>query len=121
MNIAIEYIKDSGNLEKERIVFSVKADDQLGKYLMAESIILEESRFSANIRNTYWFPDQEIKAGDRIVLYTKVGTTNVTENEDGTKTYFYYWGLNSPHSNDSKPCVVLFEATWTVSAISNPQ
>lgn len=121
MNIAIDYIKDSGNLDKERIVFSVIANGQLGKYLMAESEMLEGARFSAQIHNTYWFPDQEIMVGDRIVLYTKIGTPNVTENEDGSKIYFFYWGLNAPHLNDRKPCVVLFEATWNVSAIPNPQ
>lgn len=121
MNILIEYIKDAGNLDKERIVFSAKADEQLGKYLIAESNILENSRFSAKIRNTYWFPDQEVKAGDRVVLYTKVGNTNITNNEDGSKTYFFYWGLSVPHLNENKPCVVLFEATWNVAAIPNPQ
>lgn len=117
MNIAIDYIKDPGNIDKERIVFFVKADEQLGKYLIAESNILENSRFSAKIRNTYWFPDQEINAGDRVVLYTKTGKTNIINNKDGSRTYFYYWGLSEAHLNENKPCVVLFEATWDVCAI----
>lgn len=72
MNIAIDYIKDPGNLDKERLVFVVKSDEQLGKYLIAESVLLENSRFSAKIKNTYWFPDQELKQGDVVVLYGKV-------------------------------------------------
>lgn len=117
MNIAIDYIKDSGNLDKERIVFAVKNDEQLGKYLIAESFLLEDSRFSAKIKNIYWFPDQELKQGDVIVLYTKQGNSNSTKNEDGSTTYFYYWGLLEPHLKENKPCVVLFEASWDVCAI----
>ena len=63
MNIVIDYIKDSGNLDKERIVFAVKDDEQLGKYLIAESFLLENSRFSARIKNVFWFPDQELNQG----------------------------------------------------------
>lgn len=117
MNIAIDYIKDPGNLEKERIVFAVKNDEQLGKYLIAESYLLDNSRFSAKIRNTFWFPDQELKQGDVVVLYTKAGSNNTIKNEDGSTTYFYYWGLSEPHLNDNKPCVVLFDASWEVRAI----
>ena len=40
MNIAIDYIKDSGNIYKERIVVAVNNDEQLGKYLIAESVLL---------------------------------------------------------------------------------
>lgn len=117
MNITIDYIKDPGNLDKERIVFAVKSDEQLGKYLIAESMLLENARFSAQIKNTYWFPDQELKQGDTIVLYTKEGSDNVRKNDDGSTTYFYYWGLSAPHLNENNPCVVLFESTWDVCAI----
>ena len=117
MHIAIDYIKDSGNLDKERIVFAVKNDEQLGKYLIAESVLLENARFSAKIKNIFWFPDQELKQGDVVVLYTKTGENNMNKNEDGSTTYFYYWGLSEPHLNDNKPCVVLFEASWDVLAI----
>ena len=117
MNIAIDYIKDSGNLDKERIVFAVKNDEQLGKYLIAESVLLENSRFSARIKNVFWFPDQELKQGDVVVLYTKSGNNNINKNEDGSTTYFYYWGLSEPHLINNKPCVVLFEASWDVCAI----
>ncbi len=117
MNIAIDYIKDSGNLDKERIVFAVKNDEQLGKYLIAESVLLDNARFSANLNNIFWFPDQELKQGDVVVLYTKSGNNNTSVNEDGSTTYYYYWGLTQPHLNDNKPCVVLFDASWEVRAI----
>ena len=82
MILSIEYIKDAGTLEKERIVFQVNEDGQLGKYMISESNTLGESRFSSLIKNTFWFPDQEIKAGDKVVLYTKSGNKNVVQNED---------------------------------------
>lgn len=118
MNIIIDYIRDAGVLDKERIVFAVKSDEQIGKYLIAESNLLENSRFSSKIKNIYWFPDQDVKAGDKVVLYTKQGSSNSVHNEDGSTTYFYYWGLNQAHLSGDKPCVVLFNATWMVSAIT---
>lgn len=117
MIISIDYIKDAGSIEKERIVFAVNGDGQLGKFLIAESQTLDESRFSSLVKNPYWFPDRKIKAGDRVVLYTKKGVNNVVDNKNGTHTYFYYWGLENSHLVTDRACVVLFETSWTVSVI----
>lgn len=117
MIISIDYIKDSGNIEKERIVFDVIEDGQIGKYLIAESETLNDSKFSSLIKNTYWFPDQEVKTGDRVILYTKEGRKNIVDNEDGSNSYFFYWGLKSPHLKSDNDCVVLFETSWTISVI----
>lgn len=117
MIISIDYIKDAGSLEKERIVFAVNEDGQLGKFVIAESQTLDESKFSSLVKNPYWFPDRKIKVGDRVVLYTKKGVNNVVDNKNGTHTYFYYWGLENSHLVTDRACVVLFETSWIVSVI----
>ena len=117
MIITIDYIKDAGIIDKERIVFSVKEDGQLGKYLIAESNTIDDSRFSAKIKNPFWFPDKDVKAGDLVILYTKEGSTNTVSNEDGSHLYFFYWGLKESHLSIDNACVVLFESSWKVSSV----
>lgn len=112
MDLVIDYIRDAGNLDKERIVFKTERNTQLGKYLIAETYEMDNARFSSNIENIFWFPDLELKLGDRVVLYTKSGERNISSNEDGTTTYFFYWNLNMSHLKGEKPCVVLLDASW---------
>lgn len=112
MKIVIDYIKDFGDKEKERVVFRVSQPTNLGLYVVAESAKVGEASISSLIKNVYWLPDQELKTGDLVVLYTKEGVKRSVLNEDGTTTYFYYWGLGDTLSSDNKSCVVLFETSW---------
>lgn len=118
MKLEIAYIKDSGNLEKERTVFKVTQPTNLGIYLVSLSAETSENTFSSHIRNVYWLPDQELKPGDLVVLYTKKGEKRSTINEDGSTTYFYYWGLEKPMNSVEKTCVVLLEASWRIKGVS---
>ncbi len=112
MKIEIDYIKDTNDSEKERVVFKVNQPTNLGGYVIAESVQVGESAISSEIKNPYWLPDQELKIGDLVVLYTKKGEKRSVLNKDGSTTYFYYWGLNKPLSSEEKTCVVLFETSW---------
>lgn len=112
MKVGIKYIKDFGNPEKERVVFKIDTATNLGFYVVAQSIKVQDNAISSNIKNTYWFPDQELKVGDLVVLYTKKGEKKSVLNKDGSMTYFFYWGLEEPLSSINKSCVVLFETTW---------
>ena len=117
MNIELNYIKDSGNIDKERIVFNVISDTELGKFLVAQTELLEDSRFSSKLGNIYWFPDQQVKAGDLVVLYTKVGINTSIQNENSTTTYFYYWGLDTVHNQNINACIVILDASWKSYAV----
>lgn len=112
MKIVIKYIKDFGNPEKERVVLKVNAPTDIGQYVVAESVKVNENAISSEIKNQYWFPDQELKVGDLVVLYTKRGEKKSVLNKDGSTTYFFYWGLENPLSSVEKSCVVLFETLW---------
>lgn len=119
MNLVIDYIRDAGNLDKERIVFKVEGDTQIGSYLIAETHLMENARFSSKIQNVYWFPDMALKVGDRVILYTKKGESNMSINEDGTTNYFFYWNLEKSHLKSDNPCVVLLNASWKAYVVSN--
>lgn len=62
MIIEIDSIKDSGNLEKERVIFKVIENGDLGKYMVAQSITINDTSFSSKLQNLYWFPDKELKS-----------------------------------------------------------
>lgn len=117
MNIELNYIKDSGNIEKERIVFKVLSDAELGKFLVAQSVLVEDSRFSSKLGEIYWFPDQQVKEGDLVVLYTKSGENKSIKNENDSTTYFFYWGLDAVHNQRDNACIVLLDATWQSYAV----
>ena len=118
MKIEIDYIKDTNDSEKERVVFKVNQPTNLGDYIIAESVQVGESAISSEIKNSYWLPDQKLKIGDLVVLYTKSGEKRSVLNEDGSTTYFYYWGL--PKSSlQEKTCIVLFETSWMFKAVPN--
>lgn len=122
MSIDFDSIKDSGNIEKERIILKVTQACDLGKYMLAISKEITEQTFSSNLQNLYWFPDKELKLGDLVVLYTKKGEKGNTINEDGSTTYFYYWGLSTSLSKlEEKPCVVLLESTWKSLTVPQPE
>lgn len=112
MKIEIKYIKGFGDPEKERVVFKVNAPTNIGRYVVAESVKVNDSSISSEIKNQYWLPDQDLKIGDLVVLYTKKGEKKSVLNKDGSTTYFFYWGLKNPLSYVDKSCVVLFETSW---------
>lgn len=112
MDLKILNTKDPGNKEKERVVLSVMADINLGDYLIAHSISLEEERVSSILEDIMWFPDQELKKGDQVVVYTKAGEQNKIANSDGSTSYFYYWNLPAPIGEDELASVIIFEADW---------
>lgn len=112
MDLKILNIKDPGDKEKERVVLSVMADINLGDYLIAHSFTIEEVRISSILEDIMWFPDQELKKGDQVVVYTKAGEKNKITNSDGSTSYFYYWDLSNPIGTDDLAAVIIFEADW---------
>ena len=119
MKIKFESIKDAGSIDKERVIFKVLKPTNIGIYIAAESVRVNESAFSSIIQNPFWFPDQEVKEGDLVVLYTKKGAKTSTINSDNSTTYFYYWGLESPHTNINKATIVILETTWEAYDVPN--
>jgi len=122
MNIAINKTVDRGDLEKERIIFTVKEDDFLGAYLVLKSKITGEKMVSSKIEKTYWFPDKDVKKGDIVVLYSKMGINTEKKNADGTTTYFFYWRSSNVLWNESENTVILMRSQeWNFRVASDEQ
>lgn len=108
MKINIKYIKNSGDIKKERIVLKVISDDDAGNYMLSDTTYLKDGSVSNRLRHVYWIPDQVVEAGDLIVIYTKEGDYSKKINKNGSTTYFFYWGLDRNVWNKDGDGAVIF-------------
>ena len=121
MNVKIKKIANGGELDKERVVFSVIEDTPIGTNMVMKTKTLSEKKVSSSIEQTFWFPDKDVKKGDLVVLYTKKGINTESQNDDGTTTHFFYLGLDSPIWNDAEDAVLLVETdgNWSARSVSD--
>ena len=106
MSVRLENFSNSGDLEKERIVMKVSANGDIGAYAVFRSL-KRENEITTTITDQFWFPDREIKKGDRIVLYSKSGDHSTKTNDDGTSSHFFYWDKTTPLWAESTYSAVL--------------
>lgn len=111
MKVEIRSIKDKGNEEKERLVLGVKANTDIGDYLIIQTGF-RDGEATIETYKAYWFPYKAVSAGDLVVLYTKSGRDN--ENlRSGKKVHFFYWGLDSAIWNkEDRVPVILHAPEW---------
>lgn len=106
MEIKISSIGDKGNLSLERIGFNVLKDCEL-KYFILFKTKNTANGFLNKSKNSYWFLPENLKANDKVVLYTRKGNNSIKINPNGTSTYFFYWGLESTLFNQENDRVIL--------------
>lgn len=114
MNLEIRSFADAGNLLKERIILKALTDLDVGEYAVFRSGVGSRGGTPTSGRKiAYWFPDEDVKADDLVVLYTKRGSRGAKGIEGGRTAYFFYWGRDEPLWNDDKFGAVLLEvADW---------
>lgn len=122
MNLEIDKFMDAGLLDTERVILKVVSNDDLGQYALFKTKRTDEKSVDSMITTAYWFPNQEIKKGDIVVVYTKAGIDNSQKNESGSMTHFQYWGKTAPlwkSADDS--LVVLKTLSWRFKSLGNAQ
>jgi hypothetical protein len=113
MKIQIHSIIDQGKEGGERIAFRAIEDCNLKFYSTYITLQYSSGDFYNQPKHTFWFPPRDIKAGDWIVIYTCAGNMSSKVNEDGSNSYFYYWGIPKPVFNKPEDAVVLSEmSSW---------
>lgn len=118
MIIEVKYVKECGDLDKERIVLSVVKDGDVGRYAIFDTTYTKGGSVSNKVRFTYWFPDKNVKAGDLVVVYTKAGSSSEHQNKDGSTSHFFYWGLDRTVWNEDGDCAVIARIdSWKGQAI----
>lgn len=108
-------IYDRGNLANERVHFRANVDIQLNYFVVLDTILLQQPAFlvegriqSAN-RNCYWFGQFEVKAGQNVVLYTRLGSQSTETRTDGQVYHFFFRGLPQPLYQLPLSCAVVME------------
>ena len=112
MELVITGFGDKGNLQNERIGLKALKECDL-KYYQLFKTKFTENNFYNRSSAVFWFAPRIVKAGDKIIVYTKVGADNIVINPDGTTNYFLYWGLSEPIFDAPDKGVVLAElVSW---------
>lgn len=112
MNIEISSFADAGDHEKERVVMKALSDLDIGWYALFSSN-LWDGMPTSGLETAYWFPDDHVKTGDLVVLYTKDGVSSKKERNDGSTAHFYYWGRrDSVWGSSEKTAVIVRIAEW---------
>ncbi len=117
MKLKIIGIRDAGKLQDERVLFEAEGDGNVGRYIVMISRLIGENTISSRVQHPYWFADKEVKSGDLVVLYTKIGQYNSVENNNKSRSHFFYQGLEAPLHASADSCVVLMDtAPWSFSS-----
>jgi hypothetical protein len=94
MILEFREIADAGTLAKERVILTVSTAGDVGHYSLYRAKNdpdVEDGVLSGRVE-AFWFPDQKVKVGDLVVLYSKDGEESAKRLHGGATTYFYYWG-----------------------------
>lgn len=120
MNVKIRKTVDHGHSD-ERIILDVLEDEEIGNYMILDTTYAEGD-VSNKVRHPYWFPDQQVKKGDIVVLYTNKGPFSTIKNSDGSTSYFFHWGLDSNVWNNDGDCALLVHIDeWEHHKVSIPK
>lgn len=114
MKVEIQNVADKGNFAKERLVLKVRADTDIGDYLLLQTGF-NDGGVTIATYETFWFPYKKVSAGDLVVLYTKLGKENEKEIKTGRFAHFFYWGLGSAIWTEKDRAPVLLHVSEWVS------
>lgn len=109
MIIDVKYIKDANVFHDERIVMNVNEDCNLGSFMVMKGKSIGVDSISSQMKDSYWFPDMNVRRGDLIILYSKNGTRSEKQNSSGSTSYFFYWNKNEAMWTHDEDCAVLLE------------
>lgn len=110
MLIKIKEIIDLNN-DNERVVLHVTDDVNIGNYIFARTTKLENG-ISSKIDKVKWFPDKKLSKDDWIVVYSKKGDNKIKVNDDESKTFFIYLGLNDNVWDEVHRPILIEIADW---------
>jgi hypothetical protein len=114
MLMLIRDIRDAGDHDRERVVLQAKADLEAGAYVLIGARSAASGRaLGGPVPFCFWFPDTDVRAGDLLVLYSKIGVSTQRDNAAGGVSHFFYWGLEAPiwHGDTLRP-VLIEAAQW---------
>ncbi len=109
MKLEIKYVKDRGT-DKERLVLIDQEDCDIGRFFIFTSTAIGE-KISPAVKHPFWLPDQKVKKGDLVVIYSRRGENSLRQNENNT-TYFYYRGFTDPILTNGNIALIVEASTY---------
>lgn len=110
MNLEITSFAGAGDLLRERIVLKARRDLDVGDYAVLRSAVGSgEGTPTSGRKIAYWFPNEDVRANDLVVLYTKKGSRGSKPIEGGHTAYFFYWGRDEALWDDHNFGAALLE------------
>ena len=117
MKVRINKIYSKGDYQKECVVLKILEDCDMGRHLLSRAGYSNDRKEFIRCKQAYWFPDQEVKKGDFVWLYTRAakdGEQDCWSSGPKSTTYTFFWGLATEVWNNGADAVVITEAkTWT--------
>ena len=111
MRVELQEVKGR-NTSEERIILKVNEDCLLNFYFIFNTKKLPNDKISKSVKHPFWLPKKEVKKGDLVVIYSKIGTSSFKVNDDKTSSYFYYRNFESPILIDDEIVLVVELNTW---------
>jgi hypothetical protein len=108
--------KQAGTYQNERLILRAEVDLELGNFIFARSAREDSDKtpaISADIADVIWLPDEKVKAGDFVLVYTCVGSVRTFQNKNGTMSHVVYLNKKKAIWTNGEQSAVLFElAGW---------
>lgn len=118
MKLRIDRIKGHGDEEQERVLLTVLEDCNLNRYMISDATFSSEGKMTNKHRHSKWFTNKEVKKGERVILYTRVGTDSKKKGDDGVVWHKVYWGLKTGVWNDDGDLAVLVRiSNWETTPV----
>ena len=117
MKLKIKKIYGKGNYRNECVVLKVLEDCEMGRHLVAKAGLSDDGKEAMRCKQAYWFPDQQVKKGDFVWLYTRaagVGELSIWSSTPKSTTYTFFWGLTAEVWDNEWDYIVITEAAmWS--------
>jgi hypothetical protein len=116
MRLKFLYFRNLGSLKDERLILEATSNIDLGLFIILRNGISKNS-VTTSVKDVYWFPDLLIKAGEKVVIYTKKGKIKEKVLDSGKKTYFFYWGKDESIWSKQDTALVIMESSDWISIL----
>jgi hypothetical protein len=94
-------------------VLKVSSPDDLDYYALFQCTADDDGiPLAGTVDHAYWFSSRELKTGDLVILYSKGGVRSEKKNDNGSTSYFFYWGLPESFWTSKKVAVLVSTTEW---------
>jgi hypothetical protein len=102
-------VYNRGEIASERVHFRATNDINLVRYVLFDTLRINDNALANGNRGSFWFSSLEIRTGENVVVYTRAGQYSREVKPDGSVYHFIFRGLTTPLYAFPASCAVLLE------------